>query len=533
MDIDNLLGRILSQSNNDFCKRNAFVENQYNKYIKDVSTKLNSMHNINEPVYFWKTTLGYWFSRHISITYDKFSFLEKLSAEDLSNIEIIPEKNYFTPQNHYDYLDCFCTDFGVKQLISIYIKLFAYNDNKKQVDSKFHYSLNNKTNQSKRRLVNKHIYQLISKVIKPTVIIVGVKYTRKTRLKLFLNSLFRIQFEEVPTFEPAININSSLRKLFVEREFTNNYEKYLFYTIKECMPRIFIEDFLQYYNWSKMKLLNAVPRHIISEDWIGDIKTSIFCAIARSKGASFVTQEHSYGQPLVAQVPLWRDFAGSDMYLSSGWKDNSNNNIMPGGVKFDSVKKYKFDESKQDILYIGQTWYPYLMEFSPHPVYNQLENKIRQTKDLIENLPKDLKSKFLFRPRKRSFMVDIYKSLNLKKEVRLDDKGFSTSISSAKIVILDVISSPLAEVILINVPFVLLLPDKNYISDEFNPLFNSLEKEQIVHYSPKTLINHIENNFNDIESWWKRASVQENLRKLKQAYLNDNPELIKAIFSLK
>ena len=104
---------------------NAFEHCQklYFKFSQLLTNKLNEIHNLNLPVPFWRTALGYWLFRHIHITYEKYSYLSIFDINETS-ITLLDKKSFFLPFDHHEYLCCFCDDFGVHQLVSQYYYLF-------------------------------------------------------------------------------------------------------------------------------------------------------------------------------------------------------------------------------------------------------------------------------------------------------------------------------------------------------------------------------------------------------------------------
>ena len=95
----------------------------YHKFLPELSMKLNEIHGLDLPASFWKTAFGYWLFRHICIVYEKYSYLSIIDIDKMS-IKLLDKKSFFIQNDHYEYVKCFCNDFGVQQLISQYYYLF-------------------------------------------------------------------------------------------------------------------------------------------------------------------------------------------------------------------------------------------------------------------------------------------------------------------------------------------------------------------------------------------------------------------------
>ena len=59
--------------------------------------------------------------------YDKYVYLKNIDIDE-TGIKLLSKKDFYFPDNHYDYLLCFTRDFGVQQLVSQYYYLFKKKD---------------------------------------------------------------------------------------------------------------------------------------------------------------------------------------------------------------------------------------------------------------------------------------------------------------------------------------------------------------------------------------------------------------------
>ena len=60
----------------------------------------------------------------------------------------------------------------------------------------------------------------------------------------------------------------------------------------------------------------------------------------------------------------------------------------------------------------------------------------------------------------------------------------------------------------------LLFWDKNHFgfSKEAQPFFDNLEEAKILHYSPESAANFLNENWNDYSEWWEGYKVRSSLR---------------------
>lgn len=238
----------------------AFIECQkiYYKFSELVGDKLNEIHKTDLPVSFWRTAFGYWFFRHIHIVYEKYSYLCKLSI-DKTSIKLLDKKSFFIPNDSEEYVQCFCSDFGVQQLVSQYYYLFKSVDfpikeksfdiisndlkNKKQ-KNKFVFF---KNSISLKQFLFKIITKILPLIRKPKIILLGVNYSEIFKSTL-IKSKLKIQSYILPELDNlSENIDKSKRQEFLDIKYDNNFELYLISTLYYCFPKILIEKFNNYY----------------------------------------------------------------------------------------------------------------------------------------------------------------------------------------------------------------------------------------------------------------------------------------------
>ena len=102
----------------DIVIASEYCKQVYYKILPKLAAKLNEISGLSLPETFWRTAFGYWLFRHICITYEKYVYLSKIDI-DRTSINLLDKNSFYNPYNHYDYVYCFCNDFGVQQLVSL------------------------------------------------------------------------------------------------------------------------------------------------------------------------------------------------------------------------------------------------------------------------------------------------------------------------------------------------------------------------------------------------------------------------------
>ena len=139
----------------------------------------------------------------------------------------------------------------------------------------------------------------------------------------------------------------------------------------------------------------------------------------------------------------------------------------------------------------------------------------------INLLPHHLKKYFILRPRRGNLNFwDTEFAWEVKKgNINIDNGYFNKSIHQAKIIIIDHISTGLAEILLTNAPFLLILSPNVAIDDKFKDIIFKLKNCDVAHNTPQSAVIHLDNIYSDVERWWKKKSVQRAVNKLKSDYL--------------
>ncbi|MDA7707902.1 hypothetical protein N8806_01515 [Flavobacteriaceae bacterium] len=517
----------------------------YFKYLPLLSDKLNHIHKVNFPVEFWQTFFGFWLYRHISIVYEKYSVLSKIDI-DYTSIVLLDLKSFYTPSEHYDYVNCFCNDFGVQQLVSQYYYLFK----KKNFPTLEKSHVLTKIPRKSIRLVLKIIFNL-SKILvitkrllikiktklfsttKPNTVLLSTYYSNKV-----LNELHKRSSGKINTIElPNVKLSKSAfcnekRNTLTELEVNNNFEKYLNETFYYCFPKIFIENFSIYHRVFLHDISRKNFKSIVSSGWIGMNDVALYIALAKNMSKLVIDQEHSTGNMILKGANVWINRTFNRKYITSGWK-SKDSNLIQGGFIIDDIKEYYFSKDKSSILFIGHTRFPFLMEFGSHASNSNYIREINAVDQFIDLLPDNLINKFLYRPRKGSQFWDVEATLELQeKKIKIDNEDFTKSILCSKIIIIDHISAGLSTLLMMRAPFLVLINPHISISKEYTLIFKALVTCGVAHYSPESAVNQLSSIYFDVENWWKNDTVQVPINQLKSKYLESPSKTIDFLLSV-
>ena len=457
---------------------------------------------------------------------------------DRTSITLLDKKSFFIPFDHHDYFYCFSSDEGVQQLVSHYYYLYS----KKTHHIKYLHKKNmlDKTNVplSKKKsitllslifncliIIKRKIIKLLIKlgVIKKTkVALLGVQYSRDIIKKLYRKSWGEIKKINLPIINFSHReTDYKKRKELINLDSDDEFENYFIESLYFCIPKLLIENFKSLFDVYENDIKNnhESVHTVVSENWISDIKIALYCGILQNNGRTFICQEHATGNDMQEHTTIWMDYLASDKFLTTGWSSQEPK-IVKGGFCSRNIINYIPNNENLKILYVGNTLMPYLSEFSNQRYNNDFFKRLLVVKNFMNDIPEKVRDHLIYRPRRLKYFWDTEHTCGFdKNEIKIDTIDFHQSILKSRLVIIDNLSTPLAELLMMNVPFMLLINKNIRLDGKYNSIFDLLSKANVVHYSSDSLISNLSNIINDVMDWWSQDNTGYAVSLLKNAYL--------------
>ncbi|MGB2806180.1 MAG: hypothetical protein WBC22_00440, partial [Sedimentisphaerales bacterium] len=390
----------------DYCKE------VYHRILPRLAAKLNEIHRLDHPIYFWEIVCACWLFEHICIVYEKYSYLSNI---DLVNTDIVllDRDSFYIPKSRNDSCQCFSSDFGVQQLVSHFYYLFAQKSfpslsKEFQPETKFqqrwccshlvHFVKQSLRNSARSLLPKKQCKIICQKTY------IHHKYIQE----LVHKSNGKIQHARMPKvdfFSDTIDYEKREKLLNIEVE-KDRFEHFLIGTFYYGLPRPLIEYFNDYYRAFLTDIKAKRFDYIVSEKWVGDFATAIYVAIAKLFGKKLIFTQHGAFTQLYNTNVEWLWSSIADIYLTTGWRSN-HPNVVEAGFACREITDYQYHPEKKNVLYICNAWSLYLVRFMNLAVGNSISiKKLEMTRDFIELLPDSLSKHFVLRNRPLPFHWD-------------------------------------------------------------------------------------------------------------------------------
>lgn len=502
----------------------------YKALLPTLASFLNDALSTNYPTKFWQIAFGSWLFNYIGIAYDKFVRLSTLdtSAVDLTLAE---PQSFYIPYEYLDFHHFFCSDYGVQQLVTVYFLLFSPDHFQRKPIAPP--TLPPSPPPSFQRILissaKRWLWARLSR--RPDAVCTGAMlalYFDRT-LRDFLHyksarKLFPLELPELPPINPPprYDLRENLLQLPI------NDDPFLLF-FRQCLfhglPKMLLEDFLRYQSAWKALLSKFQIDTLLSEGWIGHFRFSIFVALAKHRGARFVSVQHGASNQILDGFPDFFHTESADLFLTTG-SAGFGPNASPGGFCFRNRTVGLGAAKPSDILYIPVAFSPYPGSLQNYALPGARASAYATNIDtLIYRFPPHLLPNLVFRDRPVPFYWDLEKSLSLRpRGIRIDDRYRATreSILNSKVVLIDSFSTALSEVLSTDTPFLIFHDtDVFHLAPQFASLFQTLEELGVYHTSLRSMLLRLTQIWADPKTWWSQPGLQAALEALRSDFCRD------------
>ena len=515
-----------------FQKDYYYLNDFYEKTLEKLSFRMNSIHNVNHSLKYWRILLGPWLSLFIQSVFDRWEMIQLAlnSNDNLKSNIIIDSELKWTP---YDY-----NNFKKLVMESDYWNNFIYT-----MIIKSHYdkiTVNTISEKSKKtNLIIKQknfktfiysLYQLLVNFInsnKSSFIISS--YLSKIdetiiSLRLFQLPLFN-NLHIIQNFSPDIK----KRKWKININPDSDFEKFLVGLIPDQIPSIYLEGYeslcekVEKLNWPKS------PKSIFTSNAMH--VDEIFKHYAgKNENSSLVIGQHggSYGISKLNSSE-YHELSIADKYISWGWTSTSyKSRIYPLGQL--STKSFNRSRSnKTKLLLVTATLPRYSYSMQSMTISSQWLSYFKDQIDFVKNLDTNITDKTTVRLYRHDYKWDqigrwkeAFPNLNYDKGVSRIENLFTDT----KLYIATYNATTFLETFRLNIPTVIFW-DPNYWEnrDSVELLFNELKRVKVFHDTPESASKHVNEIWDKVDEWWESSDVQEVINKFNKSVNKQNKNL--------
>ena len=505
-----------------FLKDYLYLNKLNTKLLKKLVVELNKYHKKNYSERYWNIIIGPWLITFIQIVFERYENLNNLfkNHKNYETIILKIDPNKMIPENYEKFQRLIMTDTWNHFIYSSILNFdsFEYKINKRyetfKNEEKFEDYLKPKVF-SKRSKAYNFFLKILNKLKINEEVLISESYLGKIdEIKLCIKLKTLPRFDSM-TYLSDSDISKNRNKISLKKDCENNFEEFLCNIISEQIPKSFLEDYnivklaSEKMNWPKK------PKVIFTSHFMQKTLPSRYVAENIEKfGSKLIHGQHGgvYGQYLFSSM---QDFELSicDHYLSWGWTLPSNRKIIPFGIlkNINNIKHCKKTASVLLMVLRSQPKYTHkLNSFSgTNQIAKYFEDNINLCKRLNKNI---LENKLTLRFHARKFGWNeniMFKNQFPKIKIDYGYSKITNLLKKSKLVLHTYIGTGYLETLASNIPTVVFANLNDcLINDETKEYLKILKKVNIFHDNYSSAAEFINNNWDNIDSWWNKAETQ-------------------------
>lgn len=517
----------------------------YEKTLASLAAQLNTIHETQHSLRYWRILLGPWLATFSHILYDRWlSIQSAVEQYKIAGTLLLPQaSNYFSPPNDMvDFLHLIRGDEWNSRVYAEVIKRFTSipvfggisapampenNYESTPIDSSGRRGLRVRVTGSMRAVA----LWMTKKFGRDTDIFINTPYlTKRTFFRLFLR-LRQIPVIWNPIPVPRADVDMGQRAWSLKQTASSDFERLFLEMLPSQLPRFCLEGYRQLLTRTREQPWPGKPRLLYSAHVLWhDVISMGYFAEKTEQGVPLLYGQHGgvYG---TAKFQFAREHEGkvANGYLvwgRGGVGCSHEHNV--GITKLDGPHPGPFDRHRQFLFVtLNTSRYTYrLCSESARNFLADLEGSFAmisalrsdvQKASLVRLLPSELGWNLQERWRDR------FPGISL-------DPGFADIyklMRTSRLVAFNYNQTGFLETLAMGIPTILLCDFRKYpLKEEAIPFYDALQKVGICHATPESAANHINAVWDNVDAWWTMAEVQEALSMFRCQYCDLTGDLL-------
>lgn len=499
-----------------------YCESLYEKLLKQLSGRLNQIHGVDHSTRYWRIIIGHWLFCFVSVVYDRYlSVKAAIDSRLVTNTWLPPFKpgslicaDYVTFHNR------FFSDDNYNLLVfgEIARKLKGFSFETKSEPLQLEQLDQEKTFQPAsfpRKSITK-LLRFYSKCVSGCshdIVFANSYLTRVDLVRLQLSlgqvpylSIPQISFDQPP---PNFKIRDSLKSPLVDNEF----ESLLDDMLVELIPTCYVEGYADI-NQNHLETFPKSPKVIFSANFRDNEGLKFWIGSNVEKGAKLVMNQHGGGYG----VFLWSSFEShevkiSDQYLTWGWENNS-----PTAVPFTSGTLSYFKgkvkpDPKGSILWLAMSNPRYARPHISFTLGPQMPTYLHEQERFSQAVSEKVHELLLLRLYLYNYGWSEYKlwgDIDPTLKRYQGSQPFFQQLNESRLCICTYNATGFLQTFAANFPTILFWdPNQNELRESAQPYFDDLRRVGILHDTPESAAEKVNEVYEDPMSWWSSLEIQE------------------------
>jgi putative transferase (TIGR04331 family) len=502
-----------------------YLDTVTEKYLTLLSEKLNTLHQVDYSLRYWRIVVGFWLYYFIEILFDRYLSIKNATDSKLvSDTWICPQNlERWAPNDFTDFNQWVCTDEYNCYLYSRIIQTLGEMSFSVLDFEIFPISESFPTdNESPFNQITKSMSGFFSKYY-PS------QWNRVVFFRTYLNKWdsvkLQLSLHQMPYFEPQsvvsefFSVRPSMRKKLIFAEGKNEFESILDWIIAEQIPKGYVEGYADLHKKSIDTFPNQ-PKAIFSANaYNGNTLFQLWTALQVERGAKLIGTQHGghYGSGLWSASEL-HQIRICDRFYSWGWETRDSPNVRPLTTgKFNEVKKGVTPNPEGTILMVSGSFPRYSYWMYSVPVGPQMLDYIDDQYRFVQSVSAEVHEQLLLRLYPHDYGWDEasrWRDQCPTLKQYQGSKSIYQQLNESRLLIGTYNATTYLETFSANYPTILFWNPRHWeLRHSAKPYFDDLRKMGILHDTPESAAKKVNEIFKDPLSWWNQIEIQETIDK--------------------
>ena len=501
------------------------------KIFSRLCSSLNHYHGKQYSQRFWKILLGHWLRHNIDVTLNRVKTLEKcLQKYPISGMTVYDKDDFsLAPDDFKSTIAIFSDNRWNNILNERILDLLGISLPSIEIIKIYSGfpSSRVKINPSKIFLkwVYKYVGLLLSFFIRDTdAFIINSYLPKKEEVKLHLALSQLPQFWGNSNFKvnkkPNLIIRQKLANELAQKSSTSLI-KILSLMIFELMPISFLEGFLNLNNFSKKQHWPKNPKFIFtSNNYYNDDVFKVWAGNKVELGTKYFIGQHGNNNGTAKYLYGVNEEVTSDKYLTWGWTDELLHHTPAFVFKTTGRASGNYNSEGQILL---------IQLHFTHRIHTWdttflFCNYFKEQQDFVSGLNTLAKERLTIRlhPAFRQFNwgeESRWKDFDCSLKVDTSNIDIQQLIAQSRLVIHSYDSTGILETLSLNIPTLAFWQnDLHHLRESAKPYYQLLIDAEIIHFTPESIAQKINEIWNDIDNWWNQKNIQDSRIKFCNQY---------------
>ena len=516
-----------------------YITGVYEHFLKLLATKLNSVHEVNYSLRYWRILIGPWLGYFIQMAFDRWYMLSDVLANNgVSKVYVLEDEwGALIPNDMSEFSAMYVRDDWNEAIYSQVLSILCHKELGVVVVSG---DICTKKSEERNKNERSLVWSILRKMrIGYAKLVSSDKYAffittylpLKTELKLQLKLGQLPMFwrsQSCPKVQPSITKRSSFK--WSELVPLDEFSGVVSMLIPRHLPTAYLEGYenLRMYpeklDWpSSPKIIftsNSYSADDIFKQWAAEKTEKNTPLVIGQHGGHFGMNQFSFHEEHQIDV--------SDRWLSWGWTDPYRPQITKMGNLKAMGREVSHDPNGNALMVEmtmpRQSYHLYAVTIS-----RQWLDYFNEQKQFVDALPDSIREKVQIRLFPNDYGWDQFerwKCAGYEDNLEPGKENIINLISKCRIFISTYNATTHLESLTWNVPTIMFWnPDHWELNAEASPYFDRLKAVGIFHETPQSAAEQLKKVWGDVDGWWNTKDVQTAQKEFcdQFAYIPENP----------